>query len=106
LAGAADLSQKFERFEVMAKENGIPLPWTAAPSTWRPVGLTPTPASMIPRYQRDIEEFAAGRQPTRTAAGNPDPLRQYNMITDPRQKTEWYRKNKAAYDAAWAAANK
>lgn len=36
--------------------------------------------------------------------GQNDLLEQYNSITDPTQKTEWYRKNKAAYDAAWSAA--
>lgn len=42
-----------------------------------------------------------------TTGGGADILAQYNAISDPIARTEWYRKNKAAYDAAWsAAANK
>lgn len=32
-----------------------------------------------------------------------DPVAQFNAIKDPVARTEWYRKNKAAYDAAWRA---
>lgn len=41
-----------------------------------------------------------------TASGGGDVLAQYNAIQDPREKMEFYRKNKAAYDAQWAAAQK
>lgn len=39
-------------------------------------------------------------------AGASDLLAQYDAIKDPRERMEWYRKNKAAYDAQWAAAQK
>jgi len=42
---------------------------------------------------------------TQSGGGN-DLVAQYNAITDPIARTEWYRKNKTAYDAAWTAANK
>lgn len=34
-----------------------------------------------------------------------DLIARYNAV-DPSQRTEWYRKNKEAYDAAWSAANR
>jgi hypothetical protein len=39
-------------------------------------------------------------------AGNAELLKQYDSIQDPREKTIWYRKNKVAYDAAFAASNR
>lgn len=40
------------------------------------------------------------------SGGGSDILKQYDAIQDPRERTVFYRKNKAAYDAAFAAANR
>ncbi len=44
-----------------------------------------------------------GGSSSNNGQGN-DLLAQFAAITDPAKKTEWYRKNKDAYDAAWSAA--
>jgi hypothetical protein len=61
--------------------------------------------------KKALEITGAQGQPPVTQSGNGqgganDLLVQYNSIQDPRARMEWYRKNKAAYDAQWAAAQK
>jgi hypothetical protein len=83
----ARLDKSFTEFQTSAKEIGSRL---AAEITARQ-GQPP---------------LAAGNTSGTQSGGGADIIAQFNAITDPVARTEWYRKNKVAYDAAWTAANR